>query len=202
MSDRPPPGCVILLLFALALLVACGLLVSLVDGLAPHVAAGPVYQYAVCGSDQLRAYDGADGYVRWGRWVVASPTFSHWTDAALPNVGHARLLSLIGCRVQVRDAEGVSCSPGTARLEPAGGGRGTVRAAGASWLLTTARNGAKMVLSGNAQLHTGIRPVMAYQPPALRSLTRTSRRLFCIWRQYDNLCPNQTRGYNGEHPSP
>ena len=42
MSDRPPPGCVILLLFALALLVACGLLVSIVDGLAPHVAAAGV----------------------------------------------------------------------------------------------------------------------------------------------------------------
>ena len=45
-------------------------------------------------------------------------------------------------------------------------------------LLTTDARCAMMVLSGNAQLHTGIRPVMAYQPPALRSLTRTSRRLF------------------------
>ena len=107
MKDGPPPGCVILLLFALALLVACGLLVSFVDGLAPHVAAGPVYQYAVCGSDQLRAYDGADGYVRAGRWVFVDPPLGAWTDAALPNVGKARLLSLIGCRVMVRDAEGV-----------------------------------------------------------------------------------------------
>ena len=72
MSDRPPPGCVILLLFSLALLFACGLLVSLVDRLTPQIAASPVYQYAVCGADQLRAYDGADGYVRWGRWDVDS----------------------------------------------------------------------------------------------------------------------------------
>ena len=107
MNDRPPPGCVILLLFALVALFACGLLVSIVDRLTPQVAAGPVYQYAVCNGDQLRAYDGADGYVRAGRWVYVDPPLGGWTDAALPNVGKARLLSLIGCRVQVRDAEGV-----------------------------------------------------------------------------------------------
>ena len=53
MKDGPPPGCVILLLIALAVLFACGLLVSFVDRLAPQIAAGPVYQYAVCGADLL-----------------------------------------------------------------------------------------------------------------------------------------------------
>ena len=122
MTDRPPPGCVILLLFALALLVACGLLVSLVDGLAPHVAASPVYQYAVCGADQLRAYDGADGYVRAGRWVFVDPPLGAWTDAALPNVGKARLLSLIGCRCRCATRKACSCHLGQRGLEPAGGG--------------------------------------------------------------------------------
>ena len=73
MKDGPPPGCVILLLFALVALFACGLLVSFVDRLAPQVAAGPVYQYAVCGRRPIRAYDGADGYVRAGRWVFVDP---------------------------------------------------------------------------------------------------------------------------------
>ena len=42
-----------------------------------------------------------------GAGVFVDPPMGAWTDAALPNVGKARLLSLIGCRVQVRDAEGV-----------------------------------------------------------------------------------------------
>ena len=57
----------------------------------PHDGAiPPAYQYAVCGSDQLRAYDGADGYVRAGRWVFVDPPLGAWTDTALPNVGKAR----------------------------------------------------------------------------------------------------------------
>ena len=100
MSDRPSPGCIIALAIALCIIVALSLC-------ARRIGAGPIYQYAVCGADQLRSYDGADGYVRWGRWVFVDPPLGGWTDAALPNVGKARLLSLIGCRVQVRDSQGV-----------------------------------------------------------------------------------------------
>jgi hypothetical protein len=70
----------------------------------------PIYHYANCGNVLLRVYDGADGYVRWGVPTAASsptPTPGDWTDAALPLVGRARLLSLTGCRIAVRDNEGL-----------------------------------------------------------------------------------------------
>ena len=136
MSDRPPPGCVILLLFALALLVACGLLVSLVDGLAPHVAASPVYQYAVCGADQLRAYDGADGYVRAGRWVFVDPPHGRLDGrrAAQRRQGAAAVAHRLP-RASARRGRRARAHLGRRGLEPAGGGRGTVRAAGARMML-------------------------------------------------------------------
>ena len=115
MKDGPPPGCVILLLFAVVVLLACGLLVSLVDRLTPQVAAGPVYQYAVCGSDQLRAYDGADGYVRAGRWVYVDPPLAAGRTPRCPTSarrGYCRS-SAAACRCATRRA--CSCSPGTAR---------------------------------------------------------------------------------------
>lgn len=59
---------------------------------------GPAYQYANCQNHLLRAYDGPDGYVRWGQ-----PTQGAWTDRPLPLVGKARLLSLVDCRVLVRN---------------------------------------------------------------------------------------------------
>ena len=129
MKDGPPPGCVILLLVGLVVLVVCGLMVSFVDRLTPQVAAGPVYQYAVCGSTsrapmtrrRLRAR-GAVGDV--------DPPLGGWTDAALPTsarLGYCRS-SAAACRSATTRA--CSCSPGTAP-GPAGGGRGTVRAAGA-----------------------------------------------------------------------
>jgi hypothetical protein len=70
----------------------------------------PAYHYANCGNALLRVYDGADGYVRWGVPTAAdapAPTLGDWTDAPLPLVGRARLLMLLGCRVAVRDAEGL-----------------------------------------------------------------------------------------------
>ena len=98
-ADRPSPGCVILLAILLFLCLAVSLCVS-------RVGAGPVYQYAVCNGEQLRTYDGDQGYVRWGRWVFVDPPLGGWTDAALPLVGKGRLLSLTGCRVMVRDGKG------------------------------------------------------------------------------------------------
>jgi hypothetical protein len=94
--DRPP----LYIIIALAILLVCCVVAHI--GLS-IVGAGPVYQYATCGTTELRAYDGAAGLVRWGQKLGVE----QWTDYALPNVGQARLLSLTGCRVMVRDAEGV-----------------------------------------------------------------------------------------------
>ena len=85
--------------FLVALLV---LLTACVQPIAPApTPTVPPYQYALCQGAWLWAYDGADGYVRWGR----STSGGH-IDYPLPLVGKARLLSLTECRVMVRDAVG------------------------------------------------------------------------------------------------
>jgi|WetSurMetagenome_2_1015567.scaffolds.fasta_scaffold19916_4 hypothetical protein len=70
----------------------------------------PAYHYSNCDNSMLRVYDGADGQVRWGQPTAAgapTPTPGDWTDNPLPLVGRARLLSLTGCRIAVRDNEGL-----------------------------------------------------------------------------------------------
>ena len=66
-----------------------------------------MYQYAVCNGEQLRTYDGDQGYVRWGRWVFVDPPLGGWTDATLP-WSATRLMSLLDCRITVKDSEGCS----------------------------------------------------------------------------------------------
>jgi hypothetical protein len=82
--------------FLVALLV---LLTACVQPIAPTpTPTVPPYQYALCHGAWLWAYDGSQGYVRWGR----STSGGH-IDYALPLVGKARLLTLTACRVMVRD---------------------------------------------------------------------------------------------------
>jgi len=66
--------------------------------------------YSFCGGVALRAYDGTDGYVHWGRMAWApgpEPQPGGWTDATLPRwVDKARLLWLHECRIMVREVAG------------------------------------------------------------------------------------------------
>lgn len=94
-NDRPSPGCIILLAVLLFICLAVSLCVS-------RVGAGPLYQYSTCHGSPLRAHDGAYGYVYYGEYALPV-----WTEMPLPLVGHAHLVSLLDCRITVKDNAGM-----------------------------------------------------------------------------------------------
>lgn len=68
------------------------------------------YVYANCRNVLIRAYDGPNGYVYWGQptnSIQPIPTPGGWTANPLPYVGKATLMSLVDCRVTVRDSDGL-----------------------------------------------------------------------------------------------
>lgn len=61
-------------------------------------------RYTNCNNELIRVYDGADGYVRWGRPTAITspePTPGGWTDMPVPMLGRARIVRLERCVLTV-----------------------------------------------------------------------------------------------------